>query len=327
MNHYIFKLATSSHHIVLSAEPMCWNLNITYIGADWSRDSSGSLETLEQSLCDAVDSTEGGAVWKRLHEVFTLLYTAAEQRIQGHGTWNGEKCNVDGLCSLEPVIRSSLCHTWCGMIYSCPHTDIKCSQVTSWFPIINSESLVSAQGHWLIKYCETLPKRQLWRIVVSYAAPSDTAALPLPQGKSWINCIITPEIDLHVKTGSHSDHTVMRSIHLTENYWWNMYHCPVMCLLRWGECGPTILAAWQWCKMPPKSWMVAEEWCAFAVSCDTLWLQDNITCNPVSSISPRNTDPVSLASSSPPPFENILLHSWKKISVKNVRMSTKNCLC
>lgn len=45
---------------------------------------SSSLEAVEQSLTNAADGTEGGAVWERLYEVLAFLYTGAERRIQGH---------------------------------------------------------------------------------------------------------------------------------------------------------------------------------------------------------------------------------------------------
>ena len=61
-----------------------------------------SLETVEQSLCDAADGTEGGAVGEWLWEIFAFLYAAAEQRIQGHRTWNGEdECWLPSLCIIQ----------------------------------------------------------------------------------------------------------------------------------------------------------------------------------------------------------------------------------
>ena len=73
--------------------------------------------------------------------------------------------------------------------------------------------------------------------------------------------------------------------------------------------------------------MVAEEWCTLAVCCDTLWPQADTTCNSILLFLPRKTDPVSLANSSPPPFEKILLHSWKeRTAIKlDAQTSTKKC--
>lgn len=190
-------------------------------------------------------------------------------------------------------------------------------QVTSCFLISNSENLVSAPGRWLIKYCKSLPERQLWHTVASYAAQSDTAALSLPQGKSWISCIITQEIDLHIKTDSHSGETVKWSIHLTKNYWWNMYHYPLMYFK--AAAAAALGKMWDqpfWqhgsdarCLLNHEWWLKSDVQLQWVVT--PCGYKQTLHRNPVSLISPRNTDPVSLASSSPPPFENILLHSWK----------------
>lgn len=51
---------------------------------------------------------------------------------------------------------------------------------------------------------------------------------------------------------------------------------------------------------------------SFRLCVDLLWLQADITNRSLPSVSPKNTDPVSSASSSPPPFENMLLHSCRK---------------
>lgn len=48
------------------------------------------MKAVQQSLTNTADSAEGGAVRKWLHEVFALLYTGAEQRIQRNRTWNQE---------------------------------------------------------------------------------------------------------------------------------------------------------------------------------------------------------------------------------------------
>lgn len=51
-----------------------------------SSNGSCCLETVEQSLRNSANSSEGGTVRKGLDEVFALLYAGTEKRIQWHCT-------------------------------------------------------------------------------------------------------------------------------------------------------------------------------------------------------------------------------------------------
>lgn len=68
---------------------------------------SSSPESVEQSLTNTADGTEGDTVGKWLYEVFALLYTGAEQRIQRHKAWNGEDMLITDLNLNKPT--ATLC--------------------------------------------------------------------------------------------------------------------------------------------------------------------------------------------------------------------------
>lgn len=80
-----------------------------------------------------------------------------------------------------------------------------------------------------------------------------------------------------------------------------LYSWPTAASKYWS----TILAAQQWRRAPPEA-------CGPCVWRHPAVRRVHYMCL-VPLVSPRNIDPVSLANSSPPPLENILLHSWKHI--------------